>query len=225
MIRISMVEILRWISTIVSISVKFLLAFYFMRLYWKEKRGTPLIWGTGFFFFGLSQVPGVAYRYFEDPMTATAFSILGTILVILSLSVLYYGASILLFPKGSVLREKTSLLLFIIMVCVTAGLIVTVTPENVLTRGFRVIATGLIFPMSMVIAAIFTVTWYKLEPDNPKRVNILLVGCAWCIYGLVNGIGSFFVGMPHEWVFYTLAIVSFLILLYGMTLGKATQSS
>jgi len=224
-IRISMVEILRWMSTIVSISVKFLLAFYFMRIYSKQKLGTPLIWGTGFFFFGLSQVPGVAYRYFEDPFTATAFSILGMFLVVLSLSVLYYGASILLFPKGSVMREKISLLLFIIMVCITAGLAVTVTPENVLSRGFRVIATGLIFPMSMVIAVIFIITWYKLEPDNSRRANVFLVGCAWCIYGLVNGIGSFFVGMSCEWVFYSLAIVSFLILLYGMTLGKATQSS
>lgn len=220
-----MVEILRWMSTIVSISVKFFLAFYFIRIYSKEKMATPLIWGTGFFFFGLSQLPGLAYRYFQDPLTATAFAILGTFLVTLSLSILYYGASLLLFVKGSFMRKKMTLILFALMVCVTGGLAVTVSSENILKLGFLVTATGLIFPLSVLIGCIFWITWHKLESDNPRRINVFLVGCAWITYGIVNGIGSFFVESSHEWIFYVLAIVSFLILLYGMTLGKATQSS
>jgi hypothetical protein len=219
-----MVEILRWISTIVSIGVKFFLACYFIRIYSREKIPTPLIWGTGFFFFGLSQLPGLAYRYFEDPFTASAFTLLGTFLVALSLSILYYGASILLFLKGSFMRKPLTLIFFGIMACVTAGLAVMVTPENVLTLGFLVTATGLIFPMSMIIGCVFIRTWHKLDSDNPRRVNVFLVGCAWSIYGLVNGIGSFYVTSTYEWIFYILAIVAFLILLYGMTLGKVTQA-
>jgi hypothetical protein len=209
-------------STIVSISVKFVLAFYFLHEYSQRKSRAPIVWGMGFFFFGFSQIPGLSLRYFEDPATTTAFMILGLFLLILSLALLYYGASLICFPKGSFMREKLSIIFFAAMLAVTLTSPFIIPPERALDVGFFV-AAGVILPISIAIAALFFVVWQKLVPDNSRRINVFFVGVAWLIYGVVNGIGSFFVGESVEWIFYILAIVSFLILLHGMTMGRATR--
>lgn len=221
-ILISGIETLRWISTVVSISVKFILAIYFLNKYSKEKTGIPLAWGTGFFFFGLSQIPVMAMRYFEDTTTNMAFALLAALLAALSLVLLYYGTSLLFFKKGSFMRGRLSILFFVVMLVVIAAFAFLVPIETVLKSVFIVVAAGFIFPIVLIIAILFFVMWHKLEPANPRRANVFLVAVAWLIYSIINGVGAFYFLELLEWIFYILAIVAFVILLYGMTVGKAT---
>jgi hypothetical protein len=215
-------EILRWTSTIVSIGVKFLLAAYFFNIYSQKKSGVPLILGTGFSFFGLSQVPILSMRYLGDPTTDMYFALLGAFLAALSLALLYYGTSLLYFKVGSFMHKRFSVLLFVVMLVVILCFPFTLTTEAVLKHVFMVVATGFIFPILFLVAVIFFYIWMRLEPDNPRKISVFLVGAAWLTYSLVNGIGSFYFGTAFDWLFYTLSIIAFLVLLYGMTLGKAT---
>jgi len=221
-ISISGIETLRWISTIVSISVKFMLAIYFLNRYSKKRAGIPLAWGTGFFFFGLSQIPILAMRYFEDAATDMYFALMGAFLAALSLALLYYGTSLLFFTTGSFMQKKLSIIFFVVMAIIILAFPLLTTAENVLKSIFMVVATGFIFPIMLIMAFLFFIIWHKLDPINPRRVNVFLVAVAWLIYSLVNGIGSFFFVTAFDVLFYLLSIISFLILLYGMTLGKAT---
>lgn len=221
-IKIPVTETLRWISTFVSIGVKFLLAIYFFSQYTKKKRRAPLVWCGGFFLFGLSQVPILAMRYFRDPTTNIFFALLAAFLAALSLGLLYYGASLLYFTQGSFMREKFSVILWAAMLAAIIVFVYMVPREAILSSVFFMVAAGFIFPVLLAVALIFFVVWYKLDPTNPKRVNVLLVGAAWLAYSVVNGIGSFYFGTPFEWMFYILSIVSFLFLLFGMSIGKVT---
>ncbi|MGC1122374.1 MAG: hypothetical protein WBA22_14880 [Candidatus Methanofastidiosia archaeon] len=221
-ITILTLEILRWTSTTVSIGVKFLLAAYFFRIYSQKKSGVPLILGTGFSFFGLSQIPILSMRYFDDPTTNMYFALLGAFLAALSLALLYYGTSLLYFKAGSFMRKRFSILLFVVMLAIILCFPFTLSTQAILKNVFVVVATGFIFPILSLVAVIFFYIWLRLEPDNPRRISVFLVGAAWLTYSLVNGIGSFYFGTAFDWIFYTLCIIAFLALLYGMTLGKAT---
>ncbi len=222
MISISTVEILRWTSTLVSISVKFVLAGYFLMKYSHKRMTVPLVWGIGFFFFGFSQVPILIMRYFRDPTTNMAFALLGAFIAILSLAFLYYGASLLFFAKGSFMQKPLSLIFFVVMLVCLAVFPFMIAPENILRSIFFLVATGFIFSLLLIVALIFFVTWRHLEPDIPRRPNVLFVAVAWAVYAVTNGLGSFSVGTPFEWIFYVVSSVAFLFLLYGMTAGKAT---
>jgi len=223
-IPIPPIETLRWISTFISIGVKFVLAAYFFHRYSREKAGIPLVWGTGFFFFGLSQVPVVAMRYFGDPTTDMAFALLGALIAALALALLYYGTSLLFFPKGSFMQGKLSIVFFTVMAVVVLAFRLFAAPENILKSVFLIVASGFIFPILGLVALLFFMIWRKLEPENPRRTNVFVVAVAWLVYSVVNGGGTFSVGKPYEWVFYVLATGAFLVLLYGMTVGKATGS-
>ncbi|MBU6998763.1 MAG: hypothetical protein HXS41_05415 [Theionarchaea archaeon] len=202
--------------------MKFLLAVYFFRIYSQKKTGVPLILGTGFSFFGLSQIPILSSRYFDDPTTNMYFGLLGAFLAALSLALLYYGTSLLYFKADSFMRKRFSTLLFVIMLAVILCFPFTLPTEAVLKNVFMVVATGFIFPILTLVAVIFFYIWVRLEPENPRKTSVFLVAAAWLTYSAANGIGSFYFGTAFDWIFYTLCIVAFLVLLYGMTLGKAT---
>ncbi len=220
-IQILTSEILVSISTVVSMGTKFVLAVYFFHKYSKVKAGVPLVWGAGFFFFGLSQVPMIVSRYFEDPSTTVYFALLAAFLAALSLALLYYGSALLFFAKGSFMRKKLSIILFVVMVAAIVILAV-LNPENILKAVFVTVGVGFIFPAVFIIAVIFFIIWYKLEPANPRKFNVFLVAFAWLLYSLLNGATTVFYLEQFDWIFPFIATVSHLLLLYGMTVGKAT---
>lgn len=205
-----------------SISVKFVLAVYFLHRYYQKKIEIPLVWAAGFFFFGLSQVPIWAMRYFQDTTTNMYFALLGAFLAALSLALLYYGTSLLYFRKGSFMREKLSIIFFVIMTVIILAFPYVMSTESVLSTVFRVVATGFIFPILFIVAIIFFTIWHMLEPTNARKPNVFLVAVAWLMYSLLNGLTSTLFLRHYDWVFFSIATISFLLLLYGMTLGKAT---
>ena len=221
MVQIPASEILTSVSTIVSIGTKFVLAVYFFHKYSQKRAGVPLVWGAGFFFFGLSQVPMMVSRYFKDPSTTVYFALLAAFLAALSLALLYYGSALLFFTKGSFMRKKFSITLFIVMVAVIVISII-LNPEDILKSVFVIVGVGFIFPVVFLIAVIFFVIWNKIEPTNPRKSNVFLVAVAWLLYSLLNGATTVYYSQWFEWVFPLIATVSFLLLLYGMTVGKAT---
>lgn len=202
--------------------VKFVLAVYFLRRYSYTKGRIPLVWGTGFFFFGLSQVPVLSMRYFQDPYTNMYFAFLAASLAALSLALLYYGSALLYFKKGSFMREKLTIIFFVIMIAVVLMFPFIFSPETVLKPLFVVVSSGFIFPMLFIVTIIFFVIWRRLAPDNPRRTGVLLVAGALLIYSVASGITSTYFGLHFDWIFSILCIISFLTLLYGMILGKAT---
>ncbi len=202
--------------------MKFILAIYFLMIYSKEKKEIPFIWGTGFFFFGLSQIPILAIRYFQDPETNMAFALLAAFLAALSLALMYFGAALLYFPKGSFMREKLAIISFVVMTAVILLFPFTMPPEAILKSVFVVVSSGFIFPMLFMVALIFFVIWRRLAPDNPRRRGVFLVAGAMLVYSVGSGVTSTYFGRQIDWVFAIVSIVSFLTLLYGMILGKAT---
>lgn len=221
-ISISAEEILRWTSTFISMGVKFILAVYFLNRYSQEKRRVPLVWGLGFFFFGLSQVPLLAIRYFEDINTAMGFALLAAALAALSIALLYYGTSLLYFPMNSFMREKLSIIFFVVMMAIILMFPSIMSPETVLKSVFRVVTTGFLFPILLIMAVIFFMIWKKLEPDNPRKHSVFLVGVALLVYSVLGTYTPTYFGSYFDWIFYSVAALVFLLLLYGMVLGKAT---
>lgn len=201
---------------------KFVLAVYFFHKYSKVKAGVPLVWGAGFFIFGLSQIPVLAMRNLKDTDTSMYFALLAAILAALSLALLYYGSALLFFTKGSFMRKKLSIIFFVVMLAVIVMFPLVMTPENVLRSVFVTVAMGFIFPILFIVALIFFTIWSKLEPANPRKFNVFLVGMAWLMYSLLNGATSIYYLRQFDWIFAIIATVSFLLLLYGMTVGKAT---
>lgn len=180
------------------------------------------MWGGGFLFFGLSQIPILTMRYFKDPTTNMEFALMGAFLAALSLALMYYGTSLIYFKKGSFFREKLSAIFFVVMTAIILTFPLVMSPQEVLKMVFVVVASGFIFPILTIVAIIFFLIWYKLEPKNPRKPNVFLVAVAWLMYSLLNGLTSTYYGKMFDWIFFIVATVSFLLLLYGMTLGKAT---
>ncbi len=180
------------------------------------------MWGAGFLFFGLSQIPILAMRYFKDPATNMGFALMGAFLAALSLVLMYYGSSLIYFKKGSFFREKLSTIFFVVMIAIILTFPLIMSPQDVLRTVFVVVASGFIFPILTIVAIIFFMIWHKLEPENPRKPNVFMVAVAWLMYSLLNGLTSTYYGQQFDWVFFTVGTISFLLLLYGMSLGKAT---
>ena len=104
------------------------------------------MWGIGFFFFGLSQIPIFAMRYFQDPRTNMGFALLAAFLAALSLIFLYYGTSLLFFEEGSFMQEKLSASFFVIMMAVILMFPFMMSPEAVLNSVFVAVSAGFFFP-------------------------------------------------------------------------------
>jgi hypothetical protein len=219
---INAVEILRWISPLAGMGAKLILAIYFFNRYYQEKGKIPLVWGFGFFFFGLSQIPILLMRYFQDINTNMAFALIASSIAALSLALIYYGASLLLFTKGSFMREKLTIISFVSMMAVILMFPLAFSPAVILRNVFLVVSSGFIFPMLLMVAAIFLVIWHRLEPDNPRKSSVLVVAVALFVFSVGSGVTSTFFGRQFDWVFSIMSMVSFLMLLYGMIMGKAT---
>jgi len=221
-IPISTADVLRETSNLISIGVKIVLVFYFFRRYSQSRAATPLMWGTGFLFFALSQIPIMIMRYFQDPNTNMQFALLASSLAALAFTFLYYGTALLFFKKGSFMRKKLSIIFFVAMMAVILMFPITMSTETVLKSMFMVVVTGFFFPITLLMAIIFFMIWSRLSADNPRKPNVLLVGAAWLLYSMQSLLTSTYFGKHYDWGFYILASCLFLMLLYGMTFGKAT---
>ena len=222
MILIAAIEIIRQISPFAGMTIKYILAIYFCGRYLQKKERVPLVWGMGFFFLGLSQVPFMAMRYFQDPTTNAEFALFAAFLAALSLALLYYGTSLLYFIKGSFMREKLSIISFVVMMAVILVFLLTQSREAILKSLFMVVSVVFIFPMLFVVAVIFFMIWRRLEADDPRKTSVFMVGAALLTYSILSGTTSTYFGTPYDWIFIALSILSFVVLLYGMILGRAT---
>ncbi|MGD2247853.1 MAG: hypothetical protein PVF58_05555 [Candidatus Methanofastidiosia archaeon] len=223
MVSILIENILRETSNTISIIVKIILAYYFFRRYSQTKLRIPLIWGAGFLLSAISQIPVVAMRSFQDPTTNMAFAVMASSTVALAFVFLYYGTALLYFKKDSFMRERLSIIMLVLMMGTILMFPFVMSAETVLKSMFVIVTVGFIHPTTLLMALIFFMIWHRLNPENPRKPNVLIVGIAWFSYSLQCLLTSVFFGKQFDWIFYIIAALIFLMLFYGMIFGKATE--
>ena len=214
------------ISYAVGVTASLILSMYFLYDYARRRFRSSLAWGIGLFLYSV----GEATDIFVDVSGEVALGkagLFGALLVVAwGMTFLYYGTALLFFEERSFFREKMAAIIFAIYV-VYSGYLVAVLP----VEGFRQavvtpIQLGLMTPIFAAAAVLFYSISRKMEKDDPARKSALLVSAAWGLL-VVNSVSR---GLFLEYsaltdaVIQGLHIVAWVLILYGMTMGKAAQT-
>lgn len=218
------IELLRSIGYFIGTICSYILSVYFLREYRSKKLRASLAWCLGFFFFATGQLIATVVTLYGP----TKLSVLpGVLVVLLGCILFYYGAALLFFGAGSFFREKLTYLIFAIYLVYFAYVMVYFPPEAEVPEFFRLtVILGLITPIFLLVSLLFYRVGGRLSPGDPRKSTIYIVSVAW---GL-NFIGYIYLGLfwgdypgPEAFV-HILQGLAWILLLYGMALGKAARA-
>ncbi len=218
----STIEVIRIACYAVNTVVCFSLVVYFIREYLIKKLRAYLSWAVGFLLFGFLIISLASYTtvaVVSKVQVMVAFMLAAT-----EVSALYYGASLVFFVEESFFREKITVIFFLVMLFI--GSFLTVTTEEsqlVQTMGFWTVWIFMAFYVA--IGTMFFWISRKVPETDTRRKAIALVAAAWYIVAFWNS----YVGLAWqenvavEAGVFLLGSFGFLLLLYGMTVGKTTR--
>jgi hypothetical protein len=199
-----------------------LLAGYFIREFVAKRLRASLAWGLGFLFFifVILNLAGLAVG--EVSKSTVLF---GVILSSLSLTLYYYGASLLFYGEGSFMREKMTVIIFIIIFGIASS-IVYITPAAELAETLRAPFIAMAVLVTLTISVLFYQVSRRLDRADHRRRTVTLVSLAWLVVTIwLCYIGLFWGVYPLlEAGVFVLGSVGFLLLLYGMTTAKPAKA-
>lgn len=206
------------VNTVVCLS----LVGYFIRDYMVKKLRTSLAWAVGFLMLSFLIVSLAMYTTIAEVSRAQVM--FSFVLAATGVSSLYYGASLVFFGEESFFREKITVIFFLIVLFIGSFLTYTTDKSQLIpTVGFWTVWIFMAFYVA--IGTMFYWVSRKVPDTDPRRRAIALVAVAWYIIAFWNS----YVGLAWgenvavEAVVFLLGSFGFLLLLYGMTVGKTTR--
>jgi hypothetical protein len=201
----------------------FILSGYFFRDYAVRKRWESLAWGLGFLLYSSNFIYLTIYLFSE--LTSSYYLIGYTtvwmllIAVVFGMTLLYYGASLIIFSPGSFFREKILVLIIPIYLILVYYFIKTslFLLEEVPFLERPILAT----PVFFAIATLFYNVFRKRDLDNHARRASLIMSLAWYLIAISSGLmaliihfdilGTFFLIVQNfqsiTWIFAVYSIV------------------
>lgn len=195
---------------------------YFFREYLIKRLKASLAWGLAFTIYALVVINLAFLATGEISETQVMF---GVVLTSVMMSLFYYGASLLFFREKSFFREKFAVILFLVILAVSS-FIVIVFPTEEIVAVMRTVTVSMMSAIFFLIGVLFYRVSRRLPEKDPRRRTVTLVALAWFIVVIWLGYIAVFWGeyqIPEAFVF-LLGTFGFLLLLYGMTTGKATRA-
>ncbi|MBU7027741.1 MAG: hypothetical protein HXS48_12465 [Theionarchaea archaeon] len=155
-----------------------ILSVYFFRDYILRRFRASLAWGVGFIPHSTlgSWFPLIILEIFLS--TAEAEDGCLMITAVLGITLLYYGASLLFFKKGSFLREKMSVLIMLVYSVFVFYFMTTHLYSTIWGDTYLVLPV-LKTPILLVIAILFFRIYRKMDSDDPSKRILLIVTIAW----------------------------------------------
>ncbi|KYK36435.1 MAG: hypothetical protein AYK19_08625 [Theionarchaea archaeon DG-70-1] len=213
------------ISYIVTIGATLILSMYFFREYYLKRLRASLAWAAGLLLYGIVQIGHLAVAMVGE--VAMGKPAMGGALVILALALtlIYYGTSQLFFSPGSFFREKMSA--FVLLICFVLFAVLLATFP---TEGFAARIPPYVEPLATLVFLFTGVSFYnvfrRLGPGDPRRRTVLLVSLGWFLVVIDTIYLGFAQGLSRtlDTVINIEHAVAWLLLLYGMALGKAART-
>ena len=211
-------EIIPIASYSVSILAGSILAAYFFREYFAKRLRASLAWAAGLLLYVLIQVFDLIVQFRGEAAAGKPILVAGFLMLAFAMSLLYYGTSLLFFSPGSFFREKmTAVIMFVYFVVIVAFSL------ELPLEGFRAAVTplvsiGVLFPIKVMIAALFYRVFRRLEVGDPRKQTVLLLASGWGLDGL-----SALLLWLIEPASHAMHAIAWIMILYGMTMGKVTK--
>lgn len=212
-------------SYAVAIAATFIISVYFFYEYYVKKLRSSLAWALGFFFYGIAQSSHLtADMVGEIAMGKLGFAV-GIMVLIFAMILFYYGTSLLFFDEKSFFREKASFLLFLVFTAYSLYLVMVLPMEGFLKAIATPISLVLMMPIFLVMGVLFYHVCRALARDDSRRQTVLLVSMGWFLVGISSLYLGLFLGYSgiSDSANYIVHVVAWILILYGMTIGKATR--
>lgn len=215
------IELVRLACYAVNIIASFLLAGYFIREFITKRLRASLAWGLGFTMLGIVLI---TLAFAVTTVISKPALYFGFLFSATTISLLYYGTSLLFFREGSFFREKMTVILWLAVILIGWSLTYIIPADQVLERT-RLPSSVINVLIYFVIGILFYQVSRRIPKEDPRRRTITLVAIAWFIITFWNAYIGAFVGeyvLPEAIVF-LFGSFGFMLLLYGMTTGKTAR--
>ncbi len=218
-------SILYVISYIIAIAAVISLSGYFFREYSIKRMHASLAWSLGFLFYGIAQINHLSADVLGDVRVGKPAFAIGMMMLVFAVTLFYYGTSLLFFDEGSFYREGLPVIIFLGYSVYSVVILVELPLEGFVEAVAPFLSLGEMMPMFLVIAAPFYLTSKKLDQSDPRRHMLLLLFTGWFFVA----VSSAYLGtsLGFSWVtdsmIYILQMLAWLLILYGMTIGKAAK--
>lgn len=213
------------ISYAVGITASVILAVYFLYDYATRKLRASLAWGTGILLYSMGEATDI-YVDITGEITLGKPGLFAALSVVAcAMALIYYGTSLLFFDKNSFFREKMAVIIFGIFIVYSGYLVGAIPVEGFRQAVVTPIQLGLMTPIFVVSCILFYAIALKMEPQDPVRTSSFLVSAAWGMLA-INSVcrGLFLEYSPiTDALIQMLHMIAWVLLLYGMTLGKAAR--
>lgn len=200
----------------------FVLFGYFFRQYSAKRLRASLAWATGFlaFAFGI-----VTLAFMATGEVSKLPVMIDVVLTSIAMTFFYYGASLLFFREGSFFREKMAVILFVVYLVISL-FITYILPVEEIAEKMRAPVLFMEIIVFITIASLFLQVARRLPKDDARKRTVNLVAASWIIISVwAFYIGAFWGTHPIlEALVFILGSGGFLLLVYGMTTGKATRA-
>lgn len=206
----------------VNIIALFLLGGFFFREYFTKRLKASASWGFAFILYALVVIN---LAFLATGEISKSSVMVGVILTSVMMALFYYGASLLFFSEGSFFREKFAVILFFLIFAISSFIVIYFPTEEIVAV-MRTVTTLMMATVFFLIGVLFYRVSGRLPRGDPRRRTVTLVAAAWFIVVIWLVYIAFFWGeyaIPEALVF-LLGSSGFLLLLYGMTTGRATRA-
>lgn len=220
------VNIVEMVSMILLIAATTVLSVYFYREYFTKRLTASLAWAVAFTFYAFAQIVDFVIFLSGEIAIGKGGLAVGLIMIGIGMALFYYGTSLLFFSRGSFFREKIFALILVITFVYFAYLLWVLPVEGFRDAVRPYIQAGLMAPIFFIIAVLFYRVSRRLDVGDPRRQTILLVSIGW--FGtVINAIGRALfleISPSVDSLIAIIGAVAFLLIMYGMVLGKAART-
>lgn len=224
----NVVEVVVIASYIVSFIAALILSVYFFREYFRKKLRASIAWAFAFLGFAVMSVSDISITAMggEEVAGGGAVLILGMLFLTFTMTLFYYGTSLLFFNPGSFFREKMTAIIGIVYIIFSFYLVITIPVEGFRDAVAPYLQLLLMTPLYFVIAVLFYRVSRRLPSDDPRRRTVFFVSAGWFLQ-LINSIyrGAFLDPFGASNAFFViLSSLGMILILYGLALGKAART-
>ncbi|MBU7044328.1 MAG: hypothetical protein HXS47_12130 [Theionarchaea archaeon] len=219
------VSMLYTVSYIIAIAAAIILSMYFFREYSIKRLPASLAWGIGFILYALAQTSHLIAELFGEVTLGKSGYFGGLLIYAIAMTLFYYGTSLLFFNPGSFFREKAAILIFAVLGSFS-GYITYSFPLEGFTQTAGTYIQSVMWIIFLIITFLFYRVTRRLPKNDPRKKVLSLVSVGWAMVTMYTLYLGLLIG---RWViidalFLIIHAVAWIMILYGMVLGKAAKS-
>ncbi len=214
------------ISYTIAIAAVIVLSAYFFREYITKRLRASLAWSLGFLFYSIAQIAHLSADLFGEKSVGKPVFGIGMAVLVLAVTLFYYGTSLLFFSEKSFFREKMTAIILVFYSVYSAVILAVLPVEGFVKAVASPLSLGEMLPMFLVVAIPFYRTSRTLDQGDPRKQILLLLSAAWFFVAISSAYLGTFLGFSviTDSAAYILQVVAWASIFYGMVVGKAVKS-